>query len=328
MTPSEIDMPIDPQVQQWLTAASLAGLPPMNELPVSEARSNMLNGCCDFAPIVDVGSVVDLNATTPAGVLIPLRHYSPSSEAEGVIIYFHGGGWVIGSRDTHDVYCRDIAMSTGCHVVSVEYRLAPEEIFPTAAEDCWHATQWISQNLGQITATPGKLYVAGDSAGGNLAAVTCLLARDRGGPQIDGQVLIYPITDSDFERQSYLEYATDRHLTRDMMIWFWRTYAPDRATWKDWRAAPFQADDLTGLPPAFTMTAEYDPLRDEGEEYARRLVTSGVRSKLKRYDGMIHGFVRHTEWPAAREALADFSAAIESFSSSSPPCRTFFENRP
>jgi len=306
-------MPLDPEVEQWLADAAAAGIPPMNQLPVAEARANMLDGSQTLKPMNAIDGVHEISAESPSGYSIPLRHYAPSSEPSGVMMYFHGGGWVLGSRETHDVYCRDLATHTGLQVVSAEYRLAPEHLFPTAAEDCFAATAWVAAHLDAVNGLPGQLVVAGDSAGGNLAAVTSLMSRERSGPAITGQVLVYPITDCNFDRESYRTHAEGRHLTREMMIWFWDQYAPDESCRTHWTASPIRAENLAGLPPAFVMTAEFDPLCDEGEEYAKRLVEAGVPVTVKRYDGMIHGFVRRTEWKAAREALRDVSEAVASF---------------
>jgi acetyl esterase len=302
-------MPLDPLVQQWLSQS--ADLPPINRLSVDQARKDMLSSSQKMKPMRDVLSVRNLMATGPDGVSIPLRHYAPTSEKAGVLIYFHGGGWVVGSRDSHDAYCRDLATHSGRHVVSVEYRMAPENPFPAAAEDCYHGTVWVANHLDAVQGKADELFVAGDSAGGNLAAVTCLLARERQGPKIDGQILVYPITDCDFDTSSYLENSTDLHLTREMMIWFWDQYVSNKSERSHWMASPLRAPDLSGLPAAFVVTAEFDPLRDEGEAYAERLAAAGVPTRWRRYDGMIHGFVRRTEWALAREALQDCAAAIQ-----------------
>lgn len=295
----------------------------MNELPVKQARQMLESASEPLQPLRPAELIRELEAEVSPGVALKLRHIAGSSERpshlepRGVLVYFHGGGWVVGSRLTHDAYCQDLAQHTGLQVVSVEYRLAPEHRFPTAAEDCYAATRWVAEHreeiLGEIDGDSDLLVVAGDSAGGNLAAVTTLLARERGGPQIDGQILIYPITDCRFDRSSYQANAQGYHLSRDMMRWFWEQYAPDARDRQHWIASPLRAEDHRQLPPALVMTAEFDPLCDEGEEYAARLTEAGVPTSLKRYDGMIHGFVRRTEWPAAREALKDVADAISRF---------------
>ncbi|MEN8159131.1 MAG: alpha/beta hydrolase, partial [Myxococcota bacterium] len=206
------------------------------------------------------------------------------------LVYFHGGGWVIGSIDTHDGSCRDLANRIGCVVVSVDYRLAPENPYPAAAEDCYAATKWVSENAAAVGVDPGRIAIGGDSAGGNLTAAVALMARDRGAPALRHQLLVYPVTDADFSRPSYRENAEGYLLTTKAMEWFWGHYVPDPARRQDAYAAPLRAPDLSGLPPAFVLTAEYDPLRDEGEALAARLEQAGVPTRLTRYEGAIHGF--------------------------------------
>jgi acetyl esterase len=229
----------------------------------------------------------------------------------GAVVYFHGGGWVIGSVQTHDAYCRQLADAAQCVVASVEYRRAPEHPFPAAAEDAYAAVCWLAEHARQLNMNPAKLAVAGDSAGGNLAAVAALMARDRGGPPLAFQLLIYPAVDCDFQRPSYVELADGYLLTRASMEWFWRQYVTRKEQAHDPYVAPLRARSLAGLPPALVITAEYDPLRDEGEAYALRLRDEGVEAKLSRYDGMIHGFVRRTRFfDQARLALDEVAAAI------------------
>jgi acetyl esterase len=248
----------------------------------------------------------------PAGA-IPVRVYANSTTAERApaIAFFHGGGWVIGSLDTHDNFCRALANRTGSVVVSVAYRLAPEAPYPAAAEDCYAATCWIAEHGAELGADGARLAVAGDSAGGNLAAVVALLARDRGGPALRHQGLIYPVTDADFDRASYVANAEGHLLTRQAMQWFWNHYVPDAARRNDAYAAPLRAANLAGLPPATVQTAEYDPLRDEGEAYAARLRDAGVATTLTRYDGQIHGFAGMFEiFDAGKKALDELASAL------------------
>jgi acetyl esterase len=197
---------------------------------------------------------------------------------------------VIGSLETHDGSCRDLANRIGCVVVSVDYRLAPEARYPAAAEDCYAATKWVAENAKALGVDASRIGIGGDSAGGNLTAVVALMARDRRGPALRHQLLIYPVTDADFSRPSYRENAEGYLLTARAMEWFWGHYVPDAAQRQDPYAAPLRAKDLSGLPPAFVLTAEYDPLRDEGEAFAARLQQAGVPTRLQRYDGAIHGF--------------------------------------
>ena len=202
------------------------------------------------------------------------------------MVFFHGSGFVLCSLDTHDGMCRNLCAGTGCVVVSVDYRLAPEAKFPAAPDDCLAATRWAVANAAALGADPGRVFVAGDSAGGNLAAVTALRIRDEGGPRLLGQLLIYPVTDY-YEpgTPSMIENAEGYGLTRAGMIWFWNHYLAAPSDGANPHASPFRAADLSGLPPALVVTAEYDPLRDEGEYYADRLRQAGVPTQMKRWDG-------------------------------------------
>ena len=218
---------------------------------------------------------------------------------------FHGGGWVIGDLDTADRQSREVCRGTGALVVSVDYRLAPEHRFPAAAEDCYAATRWAAEHASDHEGDATRLAVAGDSAGGNLAAVVAQMARDRGGPRLVFQLLVYPVTDGvDNDWPSYRDNGDGYLLTTAAMGWFWNHYAPSAADRRNPYASPLKAESLAGLPPALVMTAEFDPLRDEGEAYARALATAGVDAELVRYDGFIHGFFSHTGTiPATRKAM-------------------------
>jgi acetyl esterase len=255
---------------------------------------------------VKLAEVEDRRIPGAAGE-IGVRVYRPEGRAPlPALVYFHGGGWVIGSLETHDGACRELANRVGCVVVSVDYRLAPESRYPAAAEDCYAATKWVAGNAQALGVDPARIGIGGDSAGGNLTAVVALMARDRGGPALRHQLLIYPVTDADFGRPSYRENAEGYLLTTKAMEWFWGHYVPDPAQRAEPYAAPLRAKDLAGLPPAFVITAEYDPLRDEGEAYAKRLQQAGVPTRLQRYDGAIHGFfAMGLLSEVARTALAD-----------------------
>ena len=241
-----------------------------------------------------IGMVRDLTADGPLGP-IPLRVYRPAgvpaSTPLAVLVFFHGGGWVIGDLETHDVLCRQLTAGSGVSVVSVDYRLAPEHKFPAAVDDAWAATRWVVAHAGELAVDARRLAVGGDSAGGNLAAVVALLARDKGAPAIAVQVLIYPVTDLVGETRSYRDFAEGYLLTREGMRWFIAHYLTAEAEAADWRASPIRAQSLAGLPPALIVTAGFDPLRDEGEAYAERLRDAGVRVDSVCYGGMIHGFV-------------------------------------
>ena len=207
------------------------------------------------------------------------------------LVYFHGGGWVIGDLDTHDVLCRQLTAEAGITVASVDYRLAPEHKFPAAVDDAWEATRWVASVADLLGIDARRLAVGGDSAGGNLAAVVALLARDAGAPAIAFQALLYPVTDLSAESRSYNDFADGYMLTRDSMRWFAAQYLAGKDEAMDWRASPLRAATLSGLPPALIVTAGFDPLRDEGEAYARRLRDAGVRVDYACYGGMLHGFV-------------------------------------
>jgi acetyl esterase len=253
-----------------------------------------------------VAAVKDLEVPGPAGG-IPVRVYRPSEESDlPVLVYLHGGGWAICSIETHDVTCRELANGAGCVVVSVEYRLAPEHRFPAAVEDCYAALGWVAGHAASLGGDPARLAVGGDSAGGNLAAVVALLARERGGPRLCHQLLVYPITDHAFDTTSYRENAEGPLLTRETMRGFWGLYLAREEDGRNPLASPLRAPDLAGLPSAHVITAEYDPLRDEGEAYAKRLAAAGVPVVQRRYDGMIHGFFGFTaQIDRAGEAVAD-----------------------
>lgn len=280
---------IDPQAWFILKQLESAGAPPMELLTPEQARM-----AADFRLLAEAPEEVEKveNRTIPVhGGEIQVRIYTP----EGVgpfpaLVYYHGGGWVIGNLDTVDVPCRMLANRAGCIVVSVDYRLAPEHKFPTAAEDAYAAAKWVSENAASIGVDPERIAVGGDSAGGNLAAVVALMARDQGGPSIAYQMLIYPVTNHSYDTESYRDNAEGYFLTKNTMVWFWNHYLRDEQDGKHPYASPLLEEDLSGLPPALVITAGFDPLRDEGEAYAERLKAAGVPVEATCYDGMIHGF--------------------------------------
>lgn len=295
-------MPLDPQAQALLDQAVDAT--PIDRLSPEEARRNMLTQMEALGPPEPVKDSQDRTIPGPAGEL-PIRIYTPLGDApRGALVFFHGGGWVIGSVATHDGLCRALANAGQCLVVSVEYRLSPEHPYPAAAEDAYAATRWVSEHAAELKVEPSRIGVAGDSAGGNLAAVVALMARDRGGPSLACQVLIYPITDSDLDTPSYRDYADGYFLTRGVMAWFWNHYLGSQDRAQEPYIAPLRAASLAGLPPAFVITAECDPLCDEGDAYAARLEKEGVAVAWKRYPGMIHGFLRrYAALDQGRQAL-------------------------
>ena len=295
-------MPLESATAAILAHIAEEGAPELYEMAIAESRSMYREMQPDLPEIV-VHSVEDLMIDGPDSA-IPVRIYRPSAAPAPVHVHFHGGGWVIGDLDTHDRDCREICVGADCIVVAVDYRLAPEHIFPAAPEDCYAALCWASANLDSLCALPGAVSVGGDSAGGNLAAAVALMARDRNGPAIAMQLLIYPVTDATMESGSYRDNANGYLLSRTMMSWFWDHYCPDLALRADPLASPIAAEDLAGLPPALVMTAEFDPLRDEGEAYAERLIAAGVEVEVRRFDGLVHGFFSQAGMiEAAREGV-------------------------
>lgn len=223
---------------------------------------------------------------------ILVRIYSPPAGARPlpVLVYFHGGGWVIANLDVYDASARALCREAGAIVVSVAYRQAPEAKFPAAVEDAYAATQWVFQNAAGFGGDPERIAIAGESAGGNLATVTCLMAKERGGAMPVHQLLVYPVISPAMDTPSYREATDYAPLNSALMAWFWKHYLASDADKRDWRAVPSLAPDLSGLPPATVITAEFDPLRDEGEAYAQALLASGVPTTLTRYDGVPHEF--------------------------------------
>lgn len=301
-------MPVDPQAQALLDQLAAANAPPFHALSVEDARKGLL--AVYRGEPEDVAAVENWSIPGPAGD-IPIRIYTPAGSGPfPVVVFFHGGGWVLGDLESHDVLCRAVANGADSVVVAVDYRLAPEHKFPAAAEDCYAATVWTAANAASLGADPARLAVLGDSAGGNLAAVVCLMARDRGAPQIAFQVLAYPVTDYVFDSPSYQECADGFLLSRDSMIWFWRHYLPDEASGQNPYASPLREKDLSGLPPAFVLTGEYDPLRSEGDAYAERLREAGVKVQHQSYSGLIHGFLTRPQLDRGKAALADVNRAL------------------
>jgi acetyl esterase len=264
------------------------GIPPLGTESAAEARIAM--AARPLPPGAPVANVENRTIPGPAGE-IPLRIYTPVGDAPfPVLVWFHGGGWVLGSLDGSDHTCRELANTAGCVVVSVDYRLAPEHKFPASPDDCESAHEWVLANATSFGGDPQRVAVGGDSAGGNLAAVVSLRAKERGGSLPVFQLLVYPVTDSNFDRLSYQENADGYLLTTSSMHWFWDQYVSRPEDMAHPHASPMYATDLSGLPAALIITAEFDPLRDEGEAFADRLRDARVAVRVTRYDGMIHGF--------------------------------------
>jgi acetyl esterase len=304
-----VGVSVHPQAQQVLDGKAASGAPPLWELSPDEGRA-MVDATGSMIPAgPDLESVRDIVIPSQAGGM-PARVYSPSSSAPGLVLYFHGGGWVVGTLDGWDASVRGLAAASGCDVVSVDYRLAPEHVFPAAADDAYDALKWAASAAGLAGGRP--IVVAGDSAGGNLATVAALRARDSGGPPIALQVLVYPVVDCDLDRRSYREYDGDELIVnRRDMIWFWDHYAPDPGTRVNPYASPLRASSLSGLPPVYLVTAEHDPLRDEGFAYADRLRAERVPVDHRHFGSQIHGFFTFTGMlDDADKAVAEAGSAI------------------
>jgi acetyl esterase len=286
---------LDPDAAAVYKAFQEAGRPPYETVTPVEARELYLKGRAVTNPEPpELLSAKPLSIPAPHGA-IPGRIYMPKSlrKADGLapcLVFFHGGGWVIGDLDSHDVVCRKLADEGELIVISVDYRLAPEHKFPAAVDDAIAATNWIAEHAKQLGIDASRLTVGGDSAGGNLAAVVSIAARDGNGPKIAGQVLIYPATDFGMAHPSHSEPETSILLTHSVIRWFRDHYLNGAADVDDWRASPARAKTLAGLPPAYVLTAGADPLRDEGDEYAHRLKEAGVPVTHRHFPGQFHGF--------------------------------------
>lgn len=303
-------MPLHPEYQALLNQMNEAEGPALTEMSPTAGRE-MYRAMQPEAPDLEVGQMEELSIPGPAGD-IPIRIYSPKGVGPfPMTLMFHGGGWVIGDLVTADLQSREICNGAESIVISVDYRLSPEHKFPAAAEDCYAATKWASEHAEKLNGDKARIAVAGDSAGGNLAAVVSQMARDQSGPSIAFQLLVYPVTDgSSFTTPSYQQNADGYMLTTESMHWFWNHYAESADRLSPY-ASPMLADDLSQLPACFIMTAEFDPLRDEGEKYGKLLRDAGVPTSVKRYDGFIHGFFAHTRLiPATRGAMEEACLAL------------------
>jgi acetyl esterase len=305
-------MPLDTQMKWVLDQLAAAKQPAFHQMSPAEARAQMARRT---APEQQVPSIsIDDRAVPGPGGDVPVRIYTPEGAGPfGALVYYHGGGWVLGNIAMTDLPCRLLAKASGCIVVSVDYRLAPEHKFPAPVDDCYAAVKWLSDNASSLNCDPSRIAVGGSSAGGNLAAVAALMARDRGGPPIAFQLLIYPATRRELDTNSHRQFASDNYyiLSRADMEWFWNHYLANPADAANPYACPDRAATLKGLPPALVITAEFDPLRDEGEAYAARLREDGVPSVLKRYDGVTHGFFgMPLQVDQAKHAIEEAAAAL------------------
>jgi acetyl esterase len=308
-------MQLDPYAQRVLDLIKEAGRPPYETLEPEVARQFYRAARVVLQPDPPpVAAMRDLAAPGPHGP-IKLRLYrgmaTRPDEALPALIYLHGGGWVIGDLDTHDGICRALANEAHCAVVSVDYRLAPEDKFPAAVDDSIAATAWIAGQAAVLGIDPARLAIGGDSAGATLAAVVCIASRDRGAPRLGFQILIYPATDLAMTHDSHRRFTSGLPLTHGTMAWFRDLYLRSAADRADWRASPLRAADLRSLPPAYLLTAGFDPLCDEGDDYARRLLEAGVAVVHRRHPQQIHGFLTMGRIiPAAHEAIAEIGAVL------------------
>lgn len=308
-------MTLDPQAQFVLELVENANLPELCDLPPGEAREMFEATAPKLAVRPENVFRVEDRYIPGLADPIPLRIYTPVELAAGerlpVLVYLHGGGFVVGSLDSYDSTCRVLANRSGCIVVSVDYRLAPEHKFPAAVDDCVEALNWVAENAEEIDADPERMAIAGDSAGGNLAAVATVVARDDGGPALQLSVLIYPVAAGTPNSYSHHAFAEKHFLTRRTILWFYEQYlnGPDDAA--DPRFAPLETPDLSGLPPTLLIVAGYDPLRDEGLAYGERLRQAGVEVTISNYEGMLHGFITMADVvDKGMEAIDEISDAL------------------
>lgn len=311
-------MALDPQANEILKEGAASGLPPVYMAKVKEARERMHNAFINKGVKEEIASVQDYSIPCP-GYKLGARVYSPiPTRTLPCLVFFHGGGWTINDLDTHDNLCRAIAKKAETVVVSVDYRLAPEFKYPAAIDDSFTALVWTYFNSEKLNIDVNRIAVAGDSSGGTQAAVLCHMTRDRKGPKIIFQWLIYPVTDYYLPgSKSYIENERGYSMNRDFMIWFWNNYLPDNADVNDPYISPLRASNFKELPRTFIMTANYDPLRDEGEAYGKKLEDAGVQVKVRRYEDQMHGFMlqRHridNANKAFEEAIEELKSAFKS----------------
>ena len=309
-------MPLDPDAQMLLDAAIKAGRPAVETLTPVAARKMMRDLRAALKqPQPAVAETRDLSIPGPHGA-IPARlyrsHAPKAGEAQPVLVYFHGGGWVFGDIETHDNLCRSLTNAADCTVISVDYRLAPEHKFPAAVDDCWAAVKWTEENAAALSIDTNRVAVGGDSAGGNLAAVVCQMAMLEGGPRLSYQVLFYPTVDLSLGHDSFRRSGTGFNLTTKAMAWFRDLYLNGETDVDDWRASPLRAKDLAGLPPAYVTTAGCDPLCDEGEAYAQLLQRHHVPVTYRHFPGQMHGFAAMSGFVAPADiVIAEVGAELK-----------------
>jgi acetyl esterase len=307
-------MALDPQAEFVIGLVKKAGGPEFWQMMPDQAREQYLLRVGKLALKPQIYRTSDRLIPGP-GSQLPVRIYQPREakpdERFPVLVWYHGGGFVIGNLDTHDSACRLLATQADCMVVAVDYRLAPEFKFPAGVEDCMATLRWVAQHAREIGADAERIAVGGDSAGANLATVVAILARDEGYPKVVFQLLVYPCVAPEPETGSHHKFADGYLLTRNTITWFYKLYLRSQKDVNDFRFAPLLRDDLSNLPPALVLVAGYDPLRDEGVDYARRMIEAGNRVALTNYEGMVHGFyLMGGAVDAARRAVAQSAAAL------------------
>jgi acetyl esterase len=306
-------MPLHPTLQMMTDNSRASGRAGLRDGTLEEARTGYDAIAAAGGELPELAKVEDQAIPGPAGD-IPIRVYTPQGEGPfPILVWYHGGGFTIGSLDSHDPICRQLCAQAECLVVSVDYRLAPEHRFPAAVEDSFAALQWVGEHGAELGGDPSRIAVSGDSAGGNLSTVVSILARDNGGPALRFQALIYPTTDARADYPSVRDNGENAFLSADTMAWFYEHYHGDAADKNklDWRASPILTEDLSDLPPALIITAEYDTLRDEGEAYGEALREAGNSVTIRRYEGMTHVFVQLAGLlEEGRQAIAEVATAL------------------
>ena len=309
-------MQLDADSQAFLDLIKKLGRPPINSLPPMQAKEVFRRGRMATQPeLPQVDRIKEYDVPGPNGP-IPVRTYRGAGTADmgalPVHVYYHGGGWVLGDLDSHDWVCRKIANTAQCAVVSVDYRMAPEHLFPAAYDDSLAALRWTVDNARLLNIDATRVSVGGDSAGGNLAAAVAIAARDSGSPALKAQILVYPAVDLSMSGNYYGRFTKDLILTDDTMRWFIDLYVPNAEQRKDWRASPLFASTLKGLPRSLVILAGFDPLCAEGELYAEKLKAAGVETKVTRYPGQLHGFLSNGKMlPKANDAIEDIAGVLK-----------------
>nr|ACL67844.1 lipolytic enzyme [uncultured bacterium] len=306
-------MPVHPAAKALLDQVAAQESPSLSSQGVELVRQGYVAMRAFLSEKPAVANVEDRAIPGPAGD-IPVRIYTPVGHQDPypVLVYCHGGGWVIGDLETHDGISRAFANAAGCIVVSVDYRLAPENKYPAAVDDAFAALNWVAEHAAEFDGDATRIAVGGESAGANLTAVIAQLAKDAGGPTLAYQILAYPVTNLAFDTESYRENSEGYFLTQESMRWFWGLYLNDDSEGADPRASPLLREDVSGLPPGIVVTPEYDPLRDEGEAYGMRLQEAGVDFEIWRAEGMIHDFLGMTNiLPESKAAIATLGGKLQ-----------------